>query len=220
MTTEDEHPELLQTHALADGELKGEELLLAQEHLATCTRCQAELAELMQLEAMPMPRPTNVVSLAWYRKKSVKVASVAVFAAAAVAVLYVGKKHPTAVDAHHDAPKVALAEKRAIEARVSWSGASDYRAYSVSRGQSLSKEPISLAAMADLEKSGDLHGVGALALLGGDLEQAKKYLALAGDNPSVMADHAALELSLGQPAAALMLADAALEKKPDRKSVV
>jgi len=214
MTTDEDHPELVQTHALADGELRGEELAQAQEHLATCARCQAELAEVMQLEAMPMPRPSNVVSLAWYRRRAVQATGMALFAAAAVAVLYVGK-HPAAIVEHHDTPKVALAEKRAIEARMSWSGASDYRVYSVPRGQSLAKEPISLAAMADLEKAGDLHGVGALALLGGDLEQAKKYLALAGETPAVMADHAALELQLGHPEAALVLADNALAKAPD-----
>ena len=98
---------------------------------------------------------------------------------------------------------------------MSWQGAADYREYSVQRGATSAKEPISLAAMADLEKSGDLHGVGALALLGGDLEQAKKYLALAGESPEVLADHAALELQAGEPDKALMFADSALAKAPD-----
>ncbi|HEY6040072.1 MAG TPA: hypothetical protein VIV58_37575, partial [Kofleriaceae bacterium] len=122
---------------------------------------------------------------------------------------------------HHDAPahdtpvKIALAETRAVEARLSWDGASGYRAYSVPRGQTLAKEPISLAAMADAEKRGDIHGVAALALLAGDFEQAKKYLAQAGDSADVLADRAALELSLGAPDKALAFADGALEKSPD-----
>ena len=215
MMTLDEHPQLEQTHALADGELTGDALEAAQDHLATCEHCQAELADVMQMKALPMPPPANVVSLAWYRKRSTQVASVLVVAAAAATVLYLGgRRH--AVGPTPEAPvKIALADTRALEARLSWQGASDYRAYSVPRGQSLAKEPISLAAMADAEKRGDLHGVAALALLGGDFEQAKKYLALAGESADVLADRAALELSLGAPDKALASADEALQKSPD-----
>ena len=216
MTDLDEHPELAQTHALADGELSGAELEAAQDHLATCERCQAELADVMQLKAMPMPAalPANVVSIAWYRKRTAQVAGVLVAAAAAATVLYVGRGHHEGPA--HDAPvKIALAETRAVEARLSWEGAADYRAYSVPRGASLAKEPISLSAMADAEKRGDVHGVAALALLAGDFEQAKKYLAQAGDSADVYADRAALELSLGAPDKALAFADKALDKSPD-----
>jgi tetratricopeptide (TPR) repeat protein len=218
MMTLDEHPELEQTHALADGELTGEALERAQDHLATCEHCQAELADVMQMKALPMPQPANVISLAWYRKRSTRVAGVLVAAAAAATVLYLGG-HRHAMTTSPEAPvKIALADTRALEARLSWQGAADYRAYSVPRGSSLAKEPISLAAMADAEKRGDLQGVAALALLGGDFEQAKKYLALAeksGESADVLADHAALELSLGAPDKALALADHALEKSPD-----
>ena len=216
MTDLDEHPELAQTHALADGELSGAELEAAQDHLATCERCQAELADVMQLKAMPMPAalPANVVSIAWYRKRTAQVAGVLVAAAAAATVLYLGRGHHEGPA--HDAPvQIALAETRAVEARLSWEGASGYRAYSVPRGASLAKEPISLSAMADAEKRGDVHGVAALALLAGDFEQAKKYLAQAGDSADVYADRAALELSLGAPDKALAFADKALDKSPD-----
>jgi len=213
MTDLDQHPELAQTHALADGELTGAELEAAQDHLATCELCQSELADVMQMKAMPVA-PANVVSLAWYRKRSTQVASVLVAAAAAATVLYIGGRHPATPT--KEAPvKIALAETRAVEARLSWQGASDYRAYSVPRGQSLAKEPISLSAMADTEKRGDMHGVAALALLAGDFEQAKKYLAQAGDSADVLADNAALELSLGAPDKALAFADRALDKSPD-----
>jgi tetratricopeptide (TPR) repeat protein len=212
MTSED-HPELEQTHALADGELSGAALESAQDHLATCERCQAELADIMQLAAMPLPSiRAGVTPLAWYRKRSTQLAGVVV-AAAAATVLYLGTRN------HGITPppptKIALANTRSMEARLSWQGAADYREYSVQRGATSTKEPVSLSAMADLEKSGDLHGVGALALLGGDLEQAKKYLALAGESPEVLADHAALELQLGEPEKALMFADSALTKAPD-----
>jgi hypothetical protein len=218
MTTLDEHPELEQTHALADGELTGEALERAQDHLATCAHCQAELADVMQLKALPMPQPANVISLAWYRKRSAHVAGVLVAAAAAATVLYLGGRHHAITPTPEAPVKVALADTRAIEARLSWQGAADYRAYSVPRGQSLAKEPISLAAMADAEKRGDLQGVAALALLGGDFEQAKKYLALAGksgESADVLADRAALELSLGAPDQALAFADASLAKARD-----
>ena len=216
MTDLDEHPELAQTHALADGELSGAELEAAQDHLATCERCQAELADVMQLKAMPMPAalPANVVSIAWYRKRTAQVAGVLVAAAAAATVLYLGRGHHEG-PAHEAPVQIALAETRAVEARLSWEGASGYRAYSVPRGASLAKEPISLSAMADAEKRGDVHGVAALALLAGDFEQAKKYLAQAGDSADVYADRAALELSLGAPDKALAFADKALDKSPD-----
>ncbi|HEY0250909.1 MAG TPA: zf-HC2 domain-containing protein, partial [Kofleriaceae bacterium] len=209
----DLHPELEQTHALADGELEGDALERAQDHLATCERCQAELSDLMQMAALPKPA-ANVISLAWYRRRSVQVAGVIAVAAAAATLLYLGR----GVTATHDpvsVPKLALAEKRPIEARLSWQGASDYRVYSVQRGSTIAKEPISLGAMADLEKAGDNHGVAALAILGGDYEQSKKYIALAGETPDVLADRAALELQTGQPAKALAFADSALQKAPD-----
>lgn len=212
MTNED-HLELEQTHALADGELGGAALESAQDHLATCERCQAELADIMQLAAMPLPTiRAGVTPLAWYRRRSTQLAGVVVVAAAAT-VLYLGtRNHPITPPAP---TKIALASTRSMEARLAWHGAADYREYSVQRGATSAREPVSLAAMADLEKSGDLHGVGALALLGGDLVQAKRYLALAGESPEVLADHAALELQLGEPDKALMFADAALTKAPE-----
>lgn len=214
MTIED-HPELEQTHALADGELSGDALARAQDHLATCERCQNELADIMQLEAMPMPSiAAGVTPLAWYRKRPVQVLSVLVAAAAATVLILGTRKHKPLTP--EPPTKIALASKRTMEARLSWQGAADYREYSVQRGSTNAKEPISLSALADLEKAGDFHGVGALALLGGDLEQAKKYLAQAGDSPDVLADHAALELQLGDPEGALVFADTALARVPDQ----
>ncbi|MFT3695560.1 MAG: CHAT domain-containing protein [Kofleriaceae bacterium] len=210
-----EHPELEQIHALADGELDGDARERAEEHLADCEICQAELADLMQMAALPKPAaaaPAKVISLEWYRRRSIQVVGVVLAAAAAVTAIYLRPKPSTPVVAP---TKLALADKRPIEARLSWQGTADYRAYSVQRGSTLAKEPISLSAMADLEKAGDNHGVAALAVLGGDYEQAKKYIQLAGTSADVLADHAALELQLGQPAMALAFADAALEKSPD-----
>ena len=214
MTSEADHLELEQTHALADGELSGAALESAQDHLATCERCQAELADLMQLAAMPLPSiRAGVTPLSWYRKRSTQLAGVLV-AAAAATVLYLGTRNHEPGTALPQT-RIALATTRSMEARLSWQGATDYREYSVQRGAAPAKEPISLAAMADLEKAGDMQGVAALAMLNGDLEQAKKYLALAGETPEVLADRAALALQLGEPDKALMFADNALTKAPE-----
>ena len=50
-------PELERTHALADGELSGAEADAARSHLATCRICQAELADVMQMDASTYERP-------------------------------------------------------------------------------------------------------------------------------------------------------------------
>jgi hypothetical protein len=207
-----EHPELAQTHALADGELAGEAAELARDHLATCELCQAELADVMQMQALPKPAalPANVVPIAWYRKRTTQLAGVLVAAAAAATIIYLGRR-PTPGETPPPT-RLALAEQRSLEARLAWDGAAGYRAYSPPRG-SAAKETISLAVLAELEKRGDLHGVGALALLGGDYAQAAKYLQQGG-GAGVLADRAALELGRGNAEAALALADQALDTTP------
>ena len=44
-------PELARLHRLVDGELTGADADAARAHLATCAICEAELAELVQLDA-------------------------------------------------------------------------------------------------------------------------------------------------------------------------
>src|SRR5689334_17852211 len=89
MTRAQDCSEIEQTHALADGELTGAAADAARDHLATCAACQAELADVLQLDAAARGRRSvglGVISLAWYRRRRVQVAAAAMAAAAAVAI--------------------------------------------------------------------------------------------------------------------------------------
>lgn len=212
-----ECPQLERTHALADGELTGEAAQSARDHVAACSLCQAELADVMQLAALPAATAGDVISLAWYRRRAVQSAAVAISLAAGVA-LYVSNERRGSVDA----PRVALAltSERSLEARLAWSGAAAYRSYGVQRAGEATHEAIPLDALAKVEKRGDLHGVGALALLNGDRKQAAAYLARAGDSPAVLADRAALALADADPVAALVLADEALDRASGESAAI
>jgi hypothetical protein len=212
MTEAPDCAELERTHALADGELTGDAADAARDHLATCAGCQAELADVLQLDAaVAERRPAAVISLAWYRRRKLQVAAVAVAAAAAVAVCVALPRSGAPVA---PAVAVALAPRRMTEARLAWPGAAGYRVYDVPRAGDVPHESIALTALADLEQRGDVHGVGVLALLSGERRQAASYLERAGDSPDVLADRAALALADGQPERALALADGALAKQP------
>ncbi len=209
--------EIERTHALADGELAGPDADRARDHLATCELCQAELADVMQLASLPAPRAAarggEVISLAWYRRRNIQVATLGVAAAAAVALWFATKKPATQETPH--GVQVALAPKRQLEARVSWGNAAEYREYDVPRAGEPPHESIPVTALADVEKTGDMHGVAVLALLDGERDQAASYLDKAGDAPDVMSDRAALELADGHPERALAIEDTVLAKRPD-----
>ncbi|HEY4242860.1 MAG TPA: CHAT domain-containing protein [Kofleriaceae bacterium] len=218
-----ECPQEERTMALADGELGEEAARDARAHLATCAQCQATMAELLQLDAavaeVVRAKPVTtekpfapVIPLAWYRRRSTQVAGVALAAAASVAVVL-------AFPRHHDTgstktAQIALAPKRSLEARLAWDGASPYREYDVPLAAEAPHENVPLATLADVEKAGDAHGVGALALLNGDRRQAQSYLDRAPLSPEVLSDRAALALAEHQPERALGLCDDALAKSP------
>lgn len=226
-------PEIERTHALGDGELAGEPAQRARDHVANCPQCQSELADVMQLAALPVPervsdaaesgivplRPmpervfdaagSGIVSLAWYRRRAIQGAAIAMSAAAGVAY-YLAVSHRAAPAA--EVPRLALAPHRPLEARLSWPAAAGYRVYDVQRAGEAKHEAISLDTLARAEKQKDLHGVGVLALLNGDRKQAAGYLVRAGESADVLADRAALALVDADPAAALALADAALDR--------
>jgi len=203
---------LERTHAFADGELTGAAADAVRDHLATCEACQAELAEVLQLDAAVADRRTvGVISLAWYRRRPLQVAGVALAVAASVTI-YLALPRGGGPGAPQVA--VALAPRRVVEARLAWRGAADYRTYDVPRAGEPPHESIAMRTLADLEARGDLHGVGALALLNGERRRAADYLARAGDSADVVSDRAALALADHQPENALALADAALAKDP------
>lgn len=207
MTRGHDCPEIERTHALADGELTGEAADRARDHLATCAVCQAELADVLQLDAALAGRPPPVISLAWYRKRRLQVAAAGLAAAAAVAV-YLALPRSRAPVAPEVA--VALAPRRMAEARLAWPGAAAYRTYDVPRAGEAPHEAIDLMSIAQLERRGDVHGVGVLELLNGERRQAASYLERAGDSADVVSDRAALALADHQPERALALAGAAL----------
>jgi hypothetical protein len=114
MTAAHDCVELEHTHALADGELTGAAADAARDHLAGCGVCQAELADVLQLDAVVRGRGGQVISLAWYRQRRLQVAAAAMAAAAAV-VIYLALPRPGAPS---PAPvAVALAANRMTEAR-------------------------------------------------------------------------------------------------------
>src|SRR5262249_2759682 len=161
-----------------------------RDHLAACPVCQAELADVLQLDAVVASHDPGVISLAWYRQRRVQLAGVALAAAAGVAIYFAlphrGQPVPRDV--------VALAPHRLVEARLAWPGAAGYRAYDVPRAGDAPHESIAMTSLAALEARGDFHGVGALALLGGERRRAADYLDRAGDSADVISDRAALAL--------------------------
>lgn len=216
MTTPHACEQTERVHALADGELSGAEADAVRDHLATCAACQAELAEVLQLDAAVAKRAVarrapEVVSLAWYRRRRVQLAAVALAAAAGVAIYVALPGRGTPVGPGPVA--IALAPRRVVEARLSWPGAAAYRVYDVPRAGEPPHEAIALTSLAALEDQGDHQGVGVLALLNGDRRQAAAQLERAGDSAGVLSDRAALALADAQPERALALADAALVKE-------
>lgn len=198
-------PESARVHALMDGELRSADADDLRAHLAGCAICQAELADIMQLDAMVRERGGAAPSLAWYRRRKVQLAGLALAAAAAAAIV-------VTLPRTRPPEAVALAPRRMTEARLAWPGAAQYRRYDVPRASEPPHEAIDLMAIARLEQRGDAHGVGVLELLNGERRQAAAYLERAGDGPGVLSDRAALALEAGQPVQALRLVDAALER--------
>jgi hypothetical protein len=220
-----------ETLALADGELAGAAAERVRGHLAECEECQRELAEAMQLAALPplvrvaapvakdpAPAPAPVVSIdrARTRRRTTRiVVGVAVATAAAAAVILWVRRPTSGGGSGGKGPvvAVALAPRRGIEARLAWDQAAAYRPYDVDRGTG-AREAIPLATLAALEKAADEHGLGAVSILAGDLDRATDYLAAGGKTADLESDRAALALARGDAEAALTLAASALELDP------
>src|SRR6185436_2546997 len=113
-----ECPEIERTHALADGELTGDAADAARDHLATCAVCQAELTDVLQLDAAVAAagHRAPVIDLAWYRQRRLQVAAAGVAAAAAVVVyLALPPRHPGAPAGAEGEVALALAPHRVTE---------------------------------------------------------------------------------------------------------
>ncbi|MBZ4422900.1 anti-sigma factor [Myxococcus sp. RHSTA-1-4] len=232
-----------QVHAFADGELSPEEADAFRAHLATCEQCQADLDDILQLQALggrlaeleaeqpgpvtlappsrrahaPEPRRDAADSRsfrpAWSHRRSRVAAALLAGSLAAVLAVVVVRSPGNVPDT--GAEVLALAPTRSLEARLSWSGASAHRPYAVMRsGEERPKELVPLRELAKLEEAGDLHGLATGHLLRGERERAAEYLRRAPASPDVDSDRAVVAMSAGALEEALTLLDGVLEKQP------
>lgn len=176
------------------------------------------IAEAMQAAKRQGPRSSGSPRAARRALAFAAVAMAASAAAYAVNVTRTPGEPGTPDDAQAQQLAMALPAERALEARLSWRAAAGHRPYHVARSAEQVRAAIPLGALADLERQGDVQGVGVLALLNGDHRQAQAFLeradAGADAGAGVLADRAALALSEGDAARALELCDRALQKDP------
>lgn len=201
-------------HALADGELPPDEAERVRDHLASCSVCQNELADVIQLEAAVAEsvrhQRANVTPLR--RRRLITVVSGAALLAAAVALYVLAR--PKASPRETEQVAVVLPAHRTSEARLSWPGAAAHRPYEIVRSAEGSSAGVPLGALSDLDRRGDWHGVGALALINGDHRQAEAFFRRAPASPALAADRAALALAEGRPERALAATEEALRAAP------
>jgi tetratricopeptide (TPR) repeat protein len=215
-------------HAFADGDLSAEEAGAFRAHLGTCARCQEELEDVLQLQALgarlaaEAPRTPAVEGSrprafrpAWSLRRT-KLAAAAVGGLLAVALnLLVLREGPPEPPESLGPGALALAPTRTLEARLSHPGAAAYRPYGVSRsGGQAPLELVPLETLVRLEQAGDFHGVATGHLLRGEPEKARAQLQRAGRSPQVDSDKAVLALARGEPAEALRLLDGVLQAHP------
>ncbi|WP_164017745.1 CHAT domain-containing protein [Pyxidicoccus trucidator] len=228
-----------QVQAFADGELSPEEADTFRVHLGTCTQCQSDLEDILQLQALGgrlaeveakeaevarpsqpggMPSrdaaPSRAFRPAWSRRRNL-VAAVALTGSLAAVLVLVVFRGPGLPGVESGQNVLALAPTRSLEARLSWDGASAHRPYGVLRsGDERPRELVPLRELAKLEEAGDLHGLATGHLLRGEGEQAAEYLQRAPASPDVDSDRAVVALTKGELEEALILLDGVLEKHP------
>jgi len=213
-------------HAFADGELEPAQADTFRAHLGTCEQCQAELNDILQLQALSgrlaeprapqaeAPAESNVLRPAWGKRRTVMtvVLGGAVAAAFAVAVL-----RPQRGSEDAGGPTtLALAPTRSLEARLSYGAASNWRPYNVSRsGNEAALEMVPLETLSSMEKAGDYHGLATGYLLRGERDQAASSLGrVPTDSVAVDSDRAVVALSKGALEEALLILEGVLEKAP------
>ncbi len=211
-----------------DGELRPDQEAAALRHLATCTRCQHELGDLVGLDTVLAGKAAMAPAASIVTRPAPRAASgrwrravplVGVALAAAAGVLLVGRvgrepavgKAPAFVEA--PALALALAEQRAVEVRFTAEPFARHRPYVVSRSQA-SHEAVSLQVLADLERRGDRASLLAAHAASGELARARQVLEAMPPAPARDADLAALAVLAGRPEDALAAADRALAAAP------
>lgn len=199
-----EHDELTaKVLAYFDGELPVEEHEAVLAHLADCGICQTELGDAVGLAAaLASPAPARIadvvpISAARRSRRAAVVVAFGLVAAAAIVVV-VWRMRPAPQDAPAS-PPLALAPTRAIEARFTSAPFAVHREYAVVRGSNV-REPISLEALAALERNGDRPTLIAALAAAGDHARARQLAAEAGISGT---DRAALALADGEAESAL-----------------
>jgi hypothetical protein len=210
--------------AYFDRELDEAATAAFEQHLVGCAQCQAELEDLMGMEAAlrgrgeadvkaKAPEATVTPITAARRRRWVAPVLVAGALAAAVALFVMmrrgGGREATAPVA------VALADKRGVEVRFAAPAFDLHRPYSVVRGAP-SAESIPMATLAALEKRGDHAALFASHALARELDRAQAMAATLGESADGAADRAALALLRGRPEEALALTEVAL--RTDRRN--
>jgi len=104
---------------------------------------------------------------------------------------------------------LAQADKRPIEARLSWGAADRWRPYA-----GAAREEVRVDTLTQLQKRGEWRGLADAYLLAGEPERAAEALRRAGESADVESDRAALALRTGDAAAALAHATRALQLAP------
>lgn len=209
------HPDI---QAFADGELTADEAEAARTHLASCSTCQHELHEVMQLdsavfEAAKAEPVAKVQPLKRsFARRFAPVMGLVSLAAAAALIILVTRQ----INGDGSAESaLTLTGSRSMEARVTWPAADAWRPYDTVRGPSSAASTLSLTQLARLETTGDLHALADALLINGDGARAKALLeALSSEKPDVLADLSAAALVAHHPEEALELAQAALDVSP------
>jgi len=209
-----------QVERFADGELPPAEAEAFRDHLLDCARCRAELENLLQLdqrlervvERQPAAVAPQVRSIWSARRPAVAAAALAALAAAVIAVVLVRRGSVSG-----DPWLMAEAERR-VDLRLAYAPVDRHRPLaSRTMGAGTGAPRLPLEAMAALEREGDAAGLAAAYLLRNDrslAEQAAAALAPLPVTPEAEADRSAAALALGDAAAALRHADAALDRAP------
>jgi len=217
-------------HALTaryfDGELAGDDVERALDHLTTCAACQRELGDHVGLEVAmgrtaadvaavpdaPSPiAPVIAITAARPRRRAAVVgAVVAAVAVAAIALVWL-RTRPAKVA---PPPALALAEHRGVEVRFSAPAFASHRPYQVMRGSG-APETFTLEALAGLERRGERAALVAAQASAGELARARAALAALPAGAARDADTAAVELLSGHAEAALEAADRAVALAPD-----
>jgi len=191
-------------------------------HLTGCPRCQEDLETDTQLRAVEervrSAREVRVPRLRPQRRR-VLVAALSAAAAAAMALVYLASRPGD--PQHAPAPLLVLAERRAIEGRLTYPAADRYRPYDVARGETgAARDVTPPERIAELSQRGDSRGVASAYLLAGDYRHAAEYLERTPRTPDVDSDRALLSLLDGRLEDALVILDDVLRRVPDHRQAL